>query len=60
MRTFKTKAFARFSRKAGLGDIALCEEIAAIERGLLGLTSAEACSSSAWPGKAKANPAVFG
>ena len=35
MRIFKTKAFGRFGRRAGLGDAALCEAIAAAERGLI-------------------------
>jgi hypothetical protein len=36
VRIFKTKTFARFARRAGLGDIALCDAIAAAERGLIG------------------------
>ena len=36
MRLFKTKAFERFARAAGLRDVALCEAIAAVERGLIG------------------------
>jgi len=35
VRVFKTKAFARFARKAGLVDSALCEAIADAERGLI-------------------------
>ena len=35
MRVFKTKAFARIARKEALGDKALAEAIADIERGLI-------------------------
>lgn len=35
MRVFKTKGFARFARKASLGDAALCEVIVNAERGLI-------------------------
>ncbi len=35
MRIFKNKPFARFARKAGLDDPALCEAIADAERGLI-------------------------
>ena len=35
MRIFKTKAFARFARRASLGDAQLCEAIADVERGLI-------------------------
>ena len=35
MRIFKTKPFARFARKVGLGDVALCKAVADAERGLL-------------------------
>lgn len=36
VRIFKNKAFARFARKADLGDEALCEGIRDAERGLIG------------------------
>ena len=36
MRTFKTKAFARFSEKAGIPDAALCRSVREAERGLVG------------------------
>ena len=35
MRVFETKAFARFARKADLGEAALCKAIADAERGLI-------------------------
>jgi hypothetical protein len=35
MRIFKNKPFARFARKAGLDDPALCQAIAAAEGGLI-------------------------
>ena len=35
MRIFKSKVFNRFARKAGLGDVALCEAIGNAERGLI-------------------------
>lgn len=35
MRVFKSKPFARFAKKAGIGDRALCEAIRDAERGLL-------------------------
>jgi hypothetical protein len=35
MRIFKNKPFARFARKAGLDDIALCNTVADAERGLI-------------------------
>ena len=35
MRVFKTKTFARFARKAGLGDGPLCKAIADAELGLI-------------------------
>lgn len=35
MRVFKNKAFARFARKANLGDATLCKVIADAERGLI-------------------------
>lgn len=35
MRVFKTKDFARFARKEGIDDDALCEAIARAERGLV-------------------------
>lgn len=35
MRTFKTKAFTRFSDKAGIPDLALCWAIQDAERGLI-------------------------
>lgn len=35
MRIFKNKPFARFARKAGLDNPALCESIADAERGLI-------------------------
>lgn len=35
MRVFKTKPFARFARKAGLDDAALCKAVADAERGLV-------------------------
>ena len=35
MRVFKTKAFARFARKAALNDAALCKAVADAERGLI-------------------------
>ena len=35
MRVFKTKAFARIARKEALGDKALTEAVADIERGLI-------------------------
>jgi len=35
LRIFKTKAFARFARRAALGDAALCAAIAVAERGLV-------------------------
>ena len=35
MRTFKTKAFARFADKAGLSDGALCGAVLDAERGLV-------------------------
>jgi hypothetical protein len=36
LRIFRTKAFARFAKKAGVSDGALCQAIAAAERGLVG------------------------
>ena len=38
MRTFKTKAFARFAHREGIGDRALCE---AVERARSGLVDAD-------------------
>jgi hypothetical protein len=35
LRVFKTKTFARFARKAGLGDATLCKAIVDAERGLI-------------------------
>lgn len=35
MRIFKNKAFARFARKAGLTDTALCQTIKDADRGLI-------------------------
>lgn len=35
MRIFKTKDFARFARRGGLGDAALCDAIDRAERGLI-------------------------
>ena len=35
MRIFKNKPFARFARKADLGDAALCKAIDSVERGLV-------------------------
>ena len=35
MRVFKVKPFARFARKAGLDDAALCKAVADAERGLI-------------------------
>ena len=35
MRIFKTKGFARFQRRDGIDDAALCEAIARAERGLI-------------------------
>ena len=35
MLVFKTKPFARFSRKAGIGDAALCGAVDAASRGLI-------------------------
>ena len=35
MQVFKNKAFARFARKAGIGDGMLCEAILAAENGLI-------------------------
>jgi hypothetical protein len=35
VRVFKTKDFARYTRKAGIADEALCEAIARAERGLV-------------------------
>ena len=35
MRVFKTKTFARFARKAGLGNATLCKAIVDAERGLI-------------------------
>ena len=35
LRIFKTKAFARFARKAALGDAALCAAVSDAERGLV-------------------------
>jgi hypothetical protein len=35
VRVFKTKAFERFARKAGVGDDALCRAVASVERGLV-------------------------
>jgi hypothetical protein len=35
VRVFKTKAFSRFSRKAGLDDAALCKAVTDAERGLI-------------------------
>ena len=35
MRTFKTKAFTRFSHKAGISDAALCRAVRDAERGLV-------------------------
>lgn len=35
MRVLKTKAFARFARKAALDDAALCKAVADAERGLI-------------------------
>ena len=35
MRVLKTKAFARFARKAGLDDAALCNAVSDAERGLI-------------------------
>jgi hypothetical protein len=35
VRIFKTKPFARFAKRSGIGDLALCETIRDAERGLL-------------------------
>ena len=35
MRTFKTKPFARFARREGIGDGALCNAVARIANGLV-------------------------
>ena len=35
MRTFKTKAFARFTNEAGIRDAALCDAVRDAERGLI-------------------------
>ena len=35
MRIFKNKAFMRFAKKAGIGDVALCEAVRDAERGLI-------------------------
>jgi hypothetical protein len=35
VRTFKTKAFTRFSQKAGISDAALCRSVRDAERGLV-------------------------
>ena len=35
MRIFQNKAFIRFAKKAGIGDVALCEAIRDAERGLI-------------------------
>ena len=35
MRIFKSKAFGRFAKKAGIGDAVLCEAIRDAERGLI-------------------------
>ena len=35
LQTFKTKAFARFARREGLGDTALCEAVERAEKGLV-------------------------
>ena len=35
MRTFKTKAFARFAHREGIGDRALCDAVARIAKGLV-------------------------
>jgi hypothetical protein len=35
VRLFKTKEFARFSRKEKIADVSLCEAIARAERGLI-------------------------
>ena len=35
MRVFRNKAFARFARKAGIPDTALCQAIREAERGLI-------------------------
>jgi hypothetical protein len=35
VRIFKNKAFMRFAKKAGIGDVALCEAIRDAERGLI-------------------------
>ena len=35
MRIFKTKTFARFARKGGLGDATLCKAFVDAERGLI-------------------------
>ena len=35
MRVFKTKDFARYSRRERIADMALCEVIARVERGLI-------------------------
>jgi hypothetical protein len=35
VRVFKTKDFARFARKSGIDDAALCEAIVRVERGLI-------------------------
>jgi hypothetical protein len=35
VRTFKTKAFIRFSQKAGISDAALCRSVRDAERGLV-------------------------
>ena len=36
LRTFKTKAFARFAHREGVGDRALCEAVERIAKGLVG------------------------
>ena len=35
MRTFKTKPFARFARREGIGDRALCDAVERIAKGLI-------------------------
>ena len=35
MRTFKTKAFARFARREGIGDRGLCDAVERIGKGLV-------------------------
>jgi hypothetical protein len=35
LRTFQTKAFARFADKAGISDVALCRAVTEAERGLV-------------------------